>query len=175
MQKFRRNKKLDIWVFIGVSHIKNLYRPDYFWEWKNACFFFMLSYIEEFGLLFLPKYTFFFFKISLWVNFFRLLTVAKKVVFFDEVRYLRNFVFFFTFFWQSNEKKVDIWVFIGVSHIKKYIEAIVFRMEECWLLFHDIIYRRVRSNFSSKIYVPFFKYLFEAYFLEFWLWLWLVR
>ena len=35
--------------------------------------------------------------------------------------------------------------------LKIYIEAIVFSMKESLLLFHDIIYIRVWSTFSSKI------------------------
>ena len=42
---------------------------------------------------------------------------CKKVVFFDEVRFCEISIFF-TFVWQSNEKKVYIWVFFGVSQIK---------------------------------------------------------
>ena len=44
--------------------------------------------------------------------------------------------------------------------LKIYIDAITFGMKECLLLCLDIIYRKVRSTFSSKIYVLFLKISF---------------
>ena len=44
--------------------------------------------------------------------------------------------------------------------LKIYIDAITFGMKECLLLCLDIIYRRVRSTFSSKINVLFLKISF---------------